>query len=556
MRRRSVPLEVRATAIVLGACLAACTPTGGPKSGTQTNWLRTCKSNADCGDLRCLCGACTSSCGDADNCEGLDGAECFAADEASAVALCAGRRATSLGLCLLPCPEEGCPGGTSCVAGVCSPVPEPTASVSVDDTQRYQTLVGIGAGLAYVVDEVVQHPRKAALFDAMFSQSGLSMLRLRNRHGQDGESVESTGEIVAAATERMGQPPTIMLNCASPPSALKANDSSWCEANPDTCTLATLPDGTFDYAGLAAYWRASLDEYAAVGVVPDYVSIQNNVNWVPPAGAENEACRYLPTEGTATVATDAGDIEVEYPGYAEALDAVLGELAGLDSVPKIIAPETTGVALVASYLAELDMGKVDAIAHHLYDSTIDSLDLDALAALGDLGEENDRPLFQSEMAADPLTTAVLMHASFAVEGVAVYVQNGFVASASANPDGLINLTTDDFTLGTRYHVVRQYSGHIAPGWVRVAADSDEDQVLASAWTSPEDDALVVVLTNPESTPMAVRIETGISSPESTAVTRTVLGAEGVERSAELGSLSSGGIVALPPESIVTVTVRR
>ena len=160
------------------------------------------------------------------------------------------------------------------------------------------------------------------------------------------------------------------------------------------------------------------------------------------------------------------------------------------------------------------------------------------------------------MLTDPLTMAVLMHASFTVEDAAVYIENGLVASARAiQPEGLINLTTDDFAIGDPYHVIRHYSGHIGPGWERVDADSDTEDVLASAWLSPEEETLVVVLTNPGSTQRAVQIEAGADAPDASAVTRTVL-EDGIERSAELGALAAEGIVTLPGQSIVTVTLQR
>ena len=430
MTRWGARLEIRATAVVLGVLAAACNPTGGPKTGSQTNWLTACERDADCGNLRCWCGTCTRSCDEATSCVDLPDAACVADDDASAIALCSGSCPATAGLCLLPCPSGGCGSGLSCVAGVCVPTPEPTVQVSIDDAQRFQALVGIGAGIGYVFEDIVQHPRKDALFDAMFSQSGITLLRLRNRYGQAGEEdLGSTSEIVTAATDRLGRTPTILLNSASPPGALKANSSNWCEGNPDTCTLATLADGTFDYAGLASHWRASLDAYALAGIEPDYISIQNNPDWVPDAGDSNEACRFLPSEGTATVTTDTGDIQVTYPGYAEALEAVVGQLAGLASVPGIVAPETTGFSDVADYVAALDMANVDAIAHHLYQTDLENLDLSSLAALGDLADQYQRPLFQSEMWADPLTTAVLLHAALAVEGASVYVENGFLAGA-------------------------------------------------------------------------------------------------------------------------------
>ncbi len=549
--------SMRALTVAFATLAAACGSSGGPQTGGLTNWLRVCESDADCGDLRCLCGACTRSCGDEEGCLGLSRASCVPAADEGAVALCAGSTPESFGMCLERCPEEGCAAGTSCVAGLCTPNPTPTAQVTLDDSQRFQALVGIGAAVGYSVEQIVQHPRKAAVLDAMFSGTGLSVLRLRNQYASIDGELESTAELVAAAAERLGERPTILLNSASPPPALKANGSTYCEGNPDTCTLTTLPDGSFDYAGLASHWRASLNAYVVAGVEPDYISIQNNPNWVPPVGDANEACRFLPVEGTETVTTDAGDVEVRYPGYAEALEAIKGELDGLASVPRIVAPETTGPDEVAEYVAALDIADVDALAHHLYGVDLTNLDLDALAEFGELGEQYDRPLFQSEMFADPLTTAVLLHAALAVEGAAVFVHNGFVAVPpdSASDEGsLVKLSEDDFVVGDTRHVMCHYSAHVEPGWVRVAADSDTDDLYASAWLSPTGDELVIVLTNPGDNGVAAQIDVGGESPAASAVSRTVLG--GVERSADLGELSSEGIVTVPAQSLVTVTVER
>jgi hypothetical protein len=181
MTKRSVVLACCGAAQWLALCATACTPSGGPKTGTQTNWLSTCQTDSECGALQCLCGACTRSCSDAPSCNELPEASCVAAEDAGAIALCGGTPPASAGLCLVPCPAEGCEAGTSCVAGVCVPAREPTSVVSIDDSRRFQTLVGFGAGIAYMADEIAQHPRREALFDAMFADSGLNVLRLRNR---------------------------------------------------------------------------------------------------------------------------------------------------------------------------------------------------------------------------------------------------------------------------------------------------------------------------------------------------------------------------------------
>ena len=53
----------------------------------------------------------------------------------------------------------------------------------------------------------------------------------------------------------------------------------------------------------------------------------------------------------------------------------------------------------------------------------------------------------------------------------------------------------------------------------------------------------------------MQIGAGADAKATTAVTRTVL-EDGIERSAELGELAPEGIVALPGQSIVTVTLQR
>lgn len=558
MKSPSALLSALAAAAVWGMCVAACSPGEGPNAGTQTNWLRSCQHDTDCGELRCICGACTRSCEGADTCTDLPEASCIAAEDTGTVALCAGRRPAEPGLCLVSCLLDDCPSGTSCVAGVCTPTPVPAVHVFVDDTQRYQSFVGLGASLAYIYDEVLRHPRKAELFDAMFADSGLTVLRLRNDYVRgESEDLGSSSEVVSAATERLGRPPTILLNSASPPDALKANGSIWCEGNPDTCTLTKLPDGSFDYLGLATHLRESLEAYALAGIEPQYLSIQNNPNWVPPAGSFIEACMFLPTEGTRTVTTSAGTTEVDYPGYAEALEAVVAEIRELAAVPRITAPETSGHAEVAEYLAALDMTNVGAIAHHLYGADAKNLDLEALEALGELGRAYQRPLFQSEMHVEPLPTAVLLHAALAVEGASVYIQNGFLASADSiegDNGTLIMLTQDDFELGDAYHVMRHYGGHVGSGWTRVAANADSNGVLASAWLSPDGEALAVVLTNPDPVAKAVEIDLSQFAPMASMVIRSALG--GTERSASLGALPPDGILSLPGQSIATVVVER
>ncbi|MBN2195833.1 MAG: hypothetical protein JW751_23655 [Polyangiaceae bacterium] len=547
-----------AALLALLACIVTgCEPSTGPRTDSQTNWYRVCESDAQCGGLSCVCGVCTRIC-DADvACSDFSGATCVAADEVGAIALCSGRSPQCDGLCLTRCDAETCSGDQTCVADVCTPRPEPAVHVVVDVAAHHQELLGFGATLAYAEDGIVLHPRRSELYAAMFSDLGLDVLRLRNRYGYTGDDdLTTASEILSAATTSLGREPTVLLTSWSPPVALKANGALECSGDHETCTLARAQDGRYDYAGFAAYWRASLDAYAMVGLVPDYIGIQNNPDYVPLATEPGEGCRFAPTEGPATVYVDGEPVEVEYPGFAEALTAVLGEIADLPQAPMIAAPESSNVLSTIEYAASLDMTEVDAITHHMYDSDPEAVDLDDLGTLGELGQSLGLPIMQTEMEADGFGTALLLHHAVTVEGVSAYIQNVLVGPS---PDSggyagtMIAFDVEGFALEDPYYALRHYARHTDPGWIRVDALVDDERLLATAWAAPAGEAMTVVLVNSDTVELAVRLDLGAAATMTSAVTRTVF--DGVERSAVLGILPEDGVLRVPGHAIVTLALR-
>src|SRR5690606_37179764 len=319
--------------ILLGVALVlgACSPSG-PQVGSQTNWLRACDSTDECGGLECICGVCTLPCAEL-ACGELPDSACVASTETGAIAVCGGSAPPS-GLCLPRCDEESCPAGTSCLAGVCAPTGTPSARVTLDLSARHQTLVGLGASLAYSDDVIADHAQREALYDLVFRDGGFDALRFRNRYETDDDDLSATAEIIEAATERLGRRPFLFMSSATPPAALKANASRVCEGGDAACTLSTVDDGGFDYAGFANYWRSAFEAYAALGIVPDYFSIQNHPHLVDAEEHRGEACRFLPEEGTASVTIDGEPTDVDCPGYREALEAVTSSIADLEEVPR------------------------------------------------------------------------------------------------------------------------------------------------------------------------------------------------------------------------------
>jgi hypothetical protein len=541
------------------ALALACEPGGnGQGTDSQTNWLQSCQIDEQCGGgLSCVCGVCTAVCGEDAACASLPGATCVAASDPGAIARCGGVQPTSAGMCLPRCEDSSCPEGQMCVANVCEPVPEPKERVIVDSSIERQELIGFGASIAYGEAELTNHPRAAALFDAAFGGLGLDVLRFRNRYQYTGTGTDDlgpTGTLVAAARDRIGHEPVVLLSSWSPPAALKASGAVDCQGNPGTCTLIKNAQGAFDYAGFATFWRESLDAYAEAGIVPDYIGIQNNVDWVPTAQEVGAACKFLPVEGTATVTVAGSEVEIEYPGYAEALQATLAALEGIASMPKVLAPETSGFEAVTDYMPDLDFAEVDALAHHLYGVDPEAVDTTALKALGDFGNEYARPILQTEMQSDGYGTAVLIHHTLEIEGGSAYIQTTLTSAISAqlrNLQALIGLDESDFELQAPYYAMQHYAAHTDPGWVRLGSESFLPGVLATAWRSPDSTQLTIVLLNTTGEALDVRVDPGRDYATSN-IWRTVF--SGVERHASLGLLSRERIVHMPGRSIVTVSL--
>ena len=544
---------------LLGALAIGCGPTSGPRTDSQTNWLTGCKDDADCGGLSCLCGACTRSCDEQAGCNTLTDASCVLANDAITVAFCDGQLPPGPGLCLLTCEDDECGEGQACEAGACTALPESKIRVTIDPSVHHQALIGLGATLAYAEDQVAQYSNNVELMDAMFGGLGLDMLRLRNHYGYDGEEdLTVAAEVLAAAEASLGHPPVLMLSSWSPPPALKASGELKCAGNEDPlCTLITTTDGQFDYEGFATHWRASLEAYAEVGVVPDYIGLQNNPDFVPEAddpASAGEGCRFLPVEGTDTLTVDGESVEVQFPGFAEALDAVVAQLADLPSPPRIAAPETSTAISTPDYVSQLDVESTDAIAHHLYGTDPTAVETRWLTAAGELASSLDLPVLQTAMRSDGLGTAVLAHHALVTEGVSAYLQQVLVGpAADVDPERLVSLSASGITLEDPYYALRHYALHTDPGWVRVDATSESDDLLASAWLAPEGGAVTVVLVNASDTALDVGLVLDELDSMTSDVSRTVF--DGVERSSELGPLSSEGVLRVPGQAIVTVTLQ-
>jgi glucuronoarabinoxylan endo-1,4-beta-xylanase len=437
-------------------------------------------------------------------------------------------------------------------------------SVVVDTTVPHQTLVGFGAATAY--QAYLLSPRTDDIYQVLFVDSGLDIVRLGNWY-QNQNSTNTTPttpfgdsaavQIVQKATSaRGGNPPKILMSSWSPPSYLKSNGMTRPPYNAGAGgTAGTLIQngGAYAYSDFADWWVRSLQAYAAQGVVPDYISIQNEPDYFTNGW---ETCLWGPSEGASMEG-------IATAGYGQALDAVYNAIAtsSLASRPAIVGPETTGFRdnVVQKYLNGLDLSQLGGIAHHLYGTTEDNPNPDwfngSMSSVGKAAAAAGLPTFMTEYSPNAPTmfdTAWLMHNALTVENVSAYIYWELIWSPTP-PTGLVTIAnpspSSPYTVNDTYYALKHFARWTDPGWVRVDAASSVSAVRTSAFVSPDGGSLTLVLLNTGAKDHMVAVSPGTFPFGSLSVYRS---SGTSERTASVAPEGDGAIF-LPSRSIATLT---
>lgn len=340
----------------------------------------------------------------------------------------------------------------------------------------HQQMLGIGGNFCQgEQNALVGYDR----FDEMFGPDGLNMsfIRLSTAHelAEPGFATFDANNVTTIREFRARQPyGRVMLTTWTPPESLKSTNS------PYQGTLAKTTGGQYRYTDYGAWWTRALQFYQSNGVLPDYVSIQNECDFTPtpPTGGSIPAylagC-YLNSTQTTTKA-----------GYPQALAAVRSAFssAGLGSM-KMIGPDTTAIAgdKVKNYMDNIPTGQINAIAHHLYHDSPGSTGITDLSRLQSLYPNWEIPKFMTELnphdtyedwdPAQPgwMQLAVTMHNVFTYERANTYMvwssMWGFIDRFTGKPNN------------ANYYALAHFSRFVNANNWRVAAGSDDPDVLVS-----------------------------------------------------------------------------
>lgn len=362
--------------------------------------------------------------------------------------------------------------------------------ITIHPDEQYQTIEGFGASLAFYENWLIAHPNKKEIYDAIFSELSLDILRIRNAYDYDDEMIYRVTEFIREAEASAGTPVKIMSTSWGPPAYLKSNDD---RMNGGTLKYSVTEDKVgFDYSGFASWWEGALNEYNNNQIYPDYLSIQNE----PDFTASWESCRFDPVETINSTDTIAG--------YDKALEAVYKKIETRSSRPLLLGPESVGIGYntVENYIDNLNTHYLYGIAHHLYHGADENNPWVSpdFAKVGQL--HPGIPHFQTEYGrGDWFTLAGFIYKSLNDENVVAYLYWDLIWDKS----GLIGLdfpwdetlwtNSKGYKISKEFYALKQFSAFIHPGWKRIGTTNNNDSVKALGFINPEKDCISLVLIN-------------------------------------------------------------
>lgn len=422
--------------------------------------------------------------------------------------------------------------------------------VQIKTSETFQTITGFGASLAYYEGWLTAHPNKTEIYDVIFKELSLDILRVRNAHGYDASMMTRVKEFTAAAQKSLGHPIPVLVTSWGPPAYLKSNND---KGNGGTLKY-TVSGGkvNFDYAGFARWWNESLNAYNAAGIQPTYISIQNEPDWK----ASYESCLLKPSETINSTDTIAG--------YNKALDAVYDTVMKRSNPPKFLGPECIGIGYnaVENYVNALDTKKLFGIGHHLYhgaEGGTNATDPFTSSNYQKVGKyKPEIPHFQTEYSrADWYSVAAMMYMSLMEENATAYLYWDLAWSEG----GLVNLhfpwdktrwtNAKGYNRTKDFYVFKHYSAYIHPGWKRAATSYQSDVLKTGAFiSSTGDSATFIVINRSEKDTLKVQLSVPGFTVTGPAAFTTSANADFQQL-----TIGTGNSVNLAPRSITTVAVK-
>lgn len=446
------------------------------------------------------------------------------------------------------------------------------ATITINTSSAKQTVIGFGGGSVYYQNWIanLSEDDQKDLFDTAFNGLNLSILRIGNWLQDESKDLSEDVAIIKAGKERLGDHMKIEMSSWSAPGDLKGSGSvKGSDANGDT-TKASLKTasgdkyGAYAYTDFANWWKRSLQTYAAAGVTPDYISIQNE----PDMFASYEETLFDPTENSKRA------------GYKQALDAVYDALNGMTNRPQIIGPEPLGIGYnnFQKYAKELDLAKLDGYAYHLYHNGNGGTSGNNYLNPEDFREPmkaiatsySTKPIIMTEfcpMLDDPreedmVGLAHIMQIGFTDGSLSGYIAWELFYGYHSQMIGVCpgagwDLTGEgkyvcegsEIKIYPEYHAMRQYSKFVNPGAKVYETSTTEANLKTVAFVSASNDSITIIAINTGKTEIKLDNPTIAGYGIATAV-------QSKENGLKSKNISIASCTVLPARSITTLVYKK
>ncbi len=457
-------------------------------------------------------------------------------------------------------------------------------SAEIDTQTKYQKIEGFGAALGHFGGWVPAHPNKEDIYDSVFTDLDISILRIGNWYQTLGDygGIKTDSQNVAAGKKRLGDKMKVLMCSWRIPAYLRQGGEDAVDNGSNT--LKKDANGKFMYNEYGQWWKTAIEEYANRGnVYPDWISIQNEPGF-----------NYGSTQSSLFSATEnAGGYG--NAGYGPALKAVYDHFQTLPENlrPKIIGPENEGVGWNAfnSYMSNLDTALLDGFAYHPYgQGNYEDPDKDLVRSSGgncpaggclrdvstkwptkphfmtefDWGNCSDRDAsgkctggYREEENMISLAWMITNYLNYGnlsayISWTLVWPHNGKNEGSTVQIDNpFANRNEWLYPKGWRvmpeYHALRHFSKFVRPGAQRVKFEALPDSVRGSAFETKDGDSIVAVIVNIGHTAKPLAIS-GLDGYDVSGVIMSVQGAGQKKSSKEPNVLPA----QLPARSIITV----
>lgn len=429
------------------------------------------------------------------------------------------------------------------------PPAESFYKVTVNPAVTFQEMIGFGGALTWYCDRVTSSPRKEELYDLMFNDLGMDILRLKNWYypinypeNKSTDQMEvswfkqhfDATNILFDVAKQRDPNMKVLFSSWGPPSSLKSNGSLY------EGTLKKNDNFEFIYDEFATYFEDVLNN---ITFNPDYLSFQNEPSYTNPNW---ETCEWRPTE-TAV-----------FPGYDTAFDLIYDKIKDKPNPPVMIGSESANLGNsnfgnTFSTFADrlINKNHLGMHAYHPYNLNESSTTANMEVSLRVLEGYQERPNMMTEYSGMSwFKTAQFINRALYIANSSAYIYWELMWAQDTEFAMIQVSSTGNYVVTPFYYLIKHYSKHISAGYQRIDLATEFASIDAVSFINPAGNKVVCVLLNPLSTSLDIKIDVANHTNKSVSGWQSTVS----DHYVVMPDLGPDNIIKLIPNSVTTIVL--